>query len=542
MSPKFNKKRTVGERLKDRPDAARNYEGGLAFEADPRTELVLRFMTFLVSEPKFYTDGDQDTDEIAELIERVAAEDPEFPLKMAAYARNEMYLRSAPVFALVESAQYDHCKPYIEKWTPSIIQRADELTETIATFVNKHGEIGSRGKASLPNSLKKGLAKSFYNFDRYNFAKYDRDGEVKLKDILRLVHPRPRNEFESETFRMIRDRTLPVPMTWEVIISTKKNPETGEVYETKKEAWEAVLNRVGYMATLRNLRNFLKEKVDLEPVIEYLTNENAVKYSKQFPFRFYNAYKVLAGSTDPYGRTTRAVEADPFERQKLVNALQKAMELSVANLPKLGGRTFIASDNSGSMEASISIKSTVNRNEIANIMASIAHNLGDAAIASVFGDRFAIVTLDPSAGIVSNCQKLINTNVGHATNAFLALRYLNEKNIKVDRIFLFSDMQCYDTGSRSLMWPWIYSDGGRSLAEELRKYKQTVNPNVLLYSWDLAGYGTLQFPEDEPGVVLMTGWSDKALNFIYEYEKFDGSMVGAVEAYEPKLIPQLKEE
>jgi len=241
MSPKFNVKRTVGERLKDRPDATRNYEGGLAFEADPKTELALRFMTFLVSEPKFYTDGEQDTDEIAELIERVAAEDPEFPLKLAAYARNEMYLRSAPVFALVESAQYDHCKPYIEKWTPSIIQRADELTEAIAAFINKHGEIGSRGKASLPNSLKRGLARAFYNFDRYNFAKYDRDGEVKLKDVLRLVHPKPRSEFESETFRMIRDRTLPVPVTWEVILSTKRNPETGEVYETKKEAWEAVI-------------------------------------------------------------------------------------------------------------------------------------------------------------------------------------------------------------------------------------------------------------------------------------------------------------
>ena len=297
-----------------------------------------------------------------------------------------------------------------------------------------------------------------------------------------------------------------------------------------------------YMAILRNLRNILKEGVSerhIEMICQALTNENAVKYSKQFPFRFYSAYKVLTGSTDPYGRTTQAVEADPFEKQKLVNALQRAMELSVANLPKLGGRTFVTSDNSASMGMNISTKSTVNNNEIASIMASIAHHLGDTAIASVFGQGFAVVPLDPRAGIISNCQKLISTDVGHSTNAFLALQYLNKHSINVDRIFLFSDMQCYDTGSRQGLM-FRYSD--RSLAEELIKYKQTVNTNVLLYSWDLAGYGTLQFPEGEPGVVLMAGWSDKALKFIYEYEKFDGSMVGAVEAYEPKPVPPPKEE
>ncbi len=542
MSPKFNVKRTVGERLKDRPDATQNYEGGLAFKANPKTELALRCMTFLVNEPKFYTSGEKDTGEIADLIKQVAAEDPEFPLKLAAYVRDEMYLRSAPIFALVESAQYDHCKPFIEKWVPSIVRRADELTEVIAAFINKHGEIGSRGKASLPNSLKRGVAKAFYNFDRYQFAKYDRDGEVKLKDVLRLTHPKPRNEFESETFRMIRDRSLPVPVTWEVILSTRKNPETGETYETKKEAWEAVIPQMGYMAKLRNLRNFQKEGVDLTPALDHLTNPNAVKYSKQFPFRFFSAWKATTSytfgqpRTGPYGRGSR----DPFVQNEVSKALETAMELSVGNLPKLGGRTFITSDNSGSMTSSISGRSTVSCNEVANVMASIAHSLGDNAIASVFGTRFALVPLNPKDGILTNVRKLIDTYVDYSTNAWLALNYLNDNKIDVDRIFLFSDMQCYSTHGR-LMYFGGSNRGRQSLAEEFKTYKRTVNPNVILYSWDLTGYGTLQFPEDEPGVVLMAGWSDRALRFIYEYEKFDGSMVGAVEAYEPKFIPLPKE-
>jgi len=123
--------------------------------------------------------------------------DPEYIMKLASYARNEMYLRSAPMFMLVEGAQYDMVKPFIRKWVPHIIKRADELTEVIALFISKHGQIGSGGTASLPASLKKGIADSFHNFDAYQFAKYDRDGEVKLKDVLRLVHPKPKNDVQA---------------------------------------------------------------------------------------------------------------------------------------------------------------------------------------------------------------------------------------------------------------------------------------------------------------------------------------------------------
>lgn len=338
--PKFNKRASVGGMVEAHPDRVENYEGGIAFKTNPKMELTLRFLTYLVGEPKFYTpNADEEMETIRNLISIVSLEDPEYLMKLAAYARNAMYLRSAPIFILVESAQFDTVKPFIKNYTPTIIKRADELTETIAYFINKHGEIGSRGKASLPNSLKRGIAKSFYNFDAYQFAKYDRDGTVKLKDVLRLVHPKPRTEEEAELFRQIRDRSLPIPETWETIISN--NGST-------KESWKSVIPKMGYMAKLRNLRNFLKVGVDLTPIIRHLTNPKAVRNSKQFPFRFYSAHKTLENMTEK-----------PFERQPLMEAIERALELSVENLPKLGGRTYVTSDNSGSMESPLSKRSSI---------------------------------------------------------------------------------------------------------------------------------------------------------------------------------------
>ena len=121
--PKFNVKANTQRRLGINRDSTQNYEKGLAFKTDNKTELTLRFLTYIVGEPKFYTpDAELETVKVQELVRKVAAEDPEYLLRLAAYARNEMHLRSAPILMLIEVAQYDSVKPYIAEWTPRIIR------------------------------------------------------------------------------------------------------------------------------------------------------------------------------------------------------------------------------------------------------------------------------------------------------------------------------------------------------------------------------------------------------------------------------------
>ncbi len=517
--PKFNKKASIGGQVASHPDRVENYEGGIAFKTDPKTELTLRFLTYLVGEPKFYTpNASEEMDTIRGLIQTVAMSDPEYLMKLAAYARNEMYLRSAPTFMLVEAVQYDSVKPFVKTYTPTILKRADELTEVIAYFIARNGQIGSGGKASLPNALKKGIANSFHNFDAYQFAKYDRDGSVKLKDVLRLTHPKPRNEDEALLFKQIRDRTLPIPETWETVIS---------VNGSTKESWESVIPKMGYMAKLRNLRNLLKVGADIDPVIQHLTNPKAVHNSRQFPFRFLSAYKSLEGTE---------IKGDPFTRNKLQAAVLTALDLSVENLPRLPGRTFVTSDNSGSMESSLTKRSSVQYIDIANIMGALAHRISDEAISSVFAETFEVVGIHPGNTVMMNAglMKEAGERVGYSTNAFLALNYLLQNDISVDRILLFSDMQCYSTrGDNSF---GIFRGSGQSLVEQFEMYKRQINSKVRLYSFDLTGYGTVQFPQSDPNVVLLSGWSSKVLEFISKYEKFGTDMIQEIETYSPFLL------
>ncbi len=499
--------------LFSRSDRTVNYEGGVAFAMTPKMELYTRVATALVGEPKFYEPNAEGDRPMLQLIGAVSKEDPEFILKLAVHCRRDLHLRTVPVVLLVEACRYES-KRFVRRYAPHIVQRPDELTEAIAYWKRLFGDIGDQAqKGMLSNPLKRGLADAFENFDAYQLAKYDRDGEVKLKDVLKIVHPKPKTPERSEIYRLLRERELPVPETWETYIS---------VHGSTKENWQRILPKMGYMAKLRNLRNFLDKGVDLEPVLEHLTNRKAVRNSKQFPFRFFSAYRELENHPSP-------------ETPAVLEALETALEVSVENVPEFKGTTLLSADNSGSMQAPVSARSKVKRSEVADLLQAIANEICDKAITSVFAQSFKVVHTIKSAGILANTRRFLETNVGMATNAFLAIRYLNKERIHVDRILLFSDMQCYDTRDpgRYLGWPQ-----GASLAEELKKYKASVNPEVYLYSLDLAGYGTAQFPKDEARVCMIAGWSERLLNFIPLYESLG---TGGLEAIDKIRLEELDE-
>ena len=504
---KFNKKQT----LQNREDATTNFEDGIAFKPNPKNELYLRTAATLVSEPKFYETGKASDAGLVNAIDRVVeAGDPEFILKLAEYARNKLYLRSVPTFLLVEAANRKECKPFVHEYTPHILHRADELPEALALQLHKHGK-------PIPNSLKKGLGDTFRHFDEYQLAKYNRNKQVKLRDILRLVHPKPFSKEQGDMWKKVLTGNLDTPKTWETTLSSWK--EQG--FESKKDAWETVVNYwIGtaeskhlhnYMAVLRNLRNLVEEDIDPKlytKLLTEITRPSNVKSSKQLPFRFYNAYKALENNPSKKARDA-------------MKAVNKALTASTANLPKLKGTTFMSADNSGSMDHKLSVRSSTTYMDTANLMMAMANTFCDDAITSVFGSSFLVVNTT-SKDILAN-KKIFDSEgerVGWSTHGYKTIQYLNDNKLKVDRIILFTDEQMYGSNN------WFnFLEGKKhgswtdeSLVDELNRYK-AINPHVKTYIIDLAGYGTIQIPENDQNTVVIGGWSDKVLQFINIYEE-----------------------
>ena len=501
MNP--NKANTVINQLKHEPTAMVNQEGGLAYQPTDKKNLYLSVASWMVGEPTFY---DKNDEEVIQLIQRVATDDMLFVLKLAEYVRNELNLRTAPQVMLVECSliRDNPHRPLIKKYATKIIKRPDEMMTCVAYLKSRIGHIGDQSSiGSMPSSLKKGIAKVFGTFNEYSLQKYNNTRkEVKLLDVMRLVHPKPKSPEQSELFKKITTNSLKTPETWETIISKDGS---------NKESWIKASGIMGYMALLRNLRNFITNEVPLEKILSIITNPERIKKSKQFPFRFWSAYKEIA-------------QLENIDATEVLEALESAMTISVNNIPKLSGRTFITSDNSGSMESCISKRSSTTLQEIGNLFLSMSSRFCEKSITSLFGQDHKIVLTPKSDGIISTVNRLNYTSVGHSTNGYKAIKHLLDNNINVDRIMVFTDMIMYDdsfygTGKiREDSWR-VYST--ENFSRYMYEYRRKVNPNVQLYVFDLSGYGSLIMPEKDAKTMVIGGFSDKIFNLMKFHESDD---------------------
>lgn len=488
-----------------------NLAGGEAFSLENESKLFQMVSSRLYGEGTYYQSADLQDAQIIGLVQEVGKTNPKFVLQLAAYCRNVLNLRTISQVLLVEASLIKECQPYVRSFTPVIVRRADELKEVLAYLNSKIGHIGNGGRegqnknnsGSFPMALKKGLRDTFGNFNAYQLAKYNGgSGTTTLKDVLRLVHPKPKTEEQSKIYYDLLHDSLPIPETWETTIPNWKSLG----YESKKAAWEAIIPKMGYMALLRNLRNFLEEGVDVQPVIDKLIDPEQVKRSKQIPFRFLSAYAMI----------THANAKNLLDRGAVLEAIERAMELSIENVPEIKGDTFSSADNSGSMGSAISEKSTVARSAIANTLQSILYARSRRAIASVFGTEFHTIVLSKRA-IMQNIRTAQITNTGSSTNGYLTVQYLNRTGTKVDRIVIFTDEEVY----------------GGSLNEELRKYRRHVNPDVFVYIINVAGYGTSSVNPDNPRTCLINGWSDRFLQYIPIFESEREDVLAQIKTIEP---------
>ncbi len=480
-----------------------NYQDEKAFVLTPQLELYTAVATAALSD-QFYEKAEDKLNRLRDLISK---NDADFVAKLAIYAREQMHLRSVPLVLTVELAKQQKGNNIVGKLTNRVIQRADEITELLAFYALANERTAVKKLNKLSKQLQKGLAGAFNKFDEYQFAKYNRDAEVKLKDALFLVHPKAKDEAQQLLFDKIVKDALQVPYTWEVELSVlgQQKFDTIELKQAAVKAkWEELIfsNKLGYMAMLRNLRNILEAEVSkaaLEKVCEYIANEKAVANSKQLPFRFLSAYRELKELQN--GRTG-----------KVLDALETAVVLSAKNIAGYDEDTkvVIAADVSGSMQKPISAKSKVLHFDIGLMLAMLLQSRCDNVITGMFGDTWKTISV-PKKNILSNVLEFYKREgeVGYSTNGYLVIKDLLQRKKAVDKVMLFTDCQL-----------WNSNHNGENIANLWKQYKKLA-PAAKLYLFDLAGYGNMPLNVQRDDVYLIAGWSDKIFNVLKAIE--DGS-------------------
>jgi hypothetical protein len=454
--------------LKRKKKGAKTHEGADAFEPLTDEQRLRRsVLSCMLWEDEFYEDGETISARIGDVAARV---DPEVLAKLAIEARTKMNLRHAPLLLLTVLAKTGAKREkLVANTVAQVVQRADELSELVAIYWRN-------GKRPLSAQMKKGLARAFEKFDAYELAKYDRPGPVRLRDVLFLVHAKPKATEQAEAWKKLAEKELDSPDTWEVALSSGAD---------KRETFERLLrtSKLGYLALLRNLRNMTDAGVDQKLVERAILARRGAE--RVLPFRYIAAAKA-------------APQLEP--------AIDKAMLAGLAEAPKLPGRSLVVIDVSGSMYGGLmSRTSDMNRALAASALGAIAREICEEPIvyatAGDDGKRVHATKMVPARrgmalvdAIYGMCQPLGGGGI------FLnqVMRFLEPKHPKVDRIIVITDEQdCGLAGDSPLEAPAF---GRTNYMINVGSYRNGI------------GY-------DKDKWVHIDGFSEQVLRYIAHYEK-----------------------
>jgi len=472
-----------------------NYEGEPSYRLSPEWKLYTSAVTSSLSD-KFYERAETRVETLRKLI---AECDPVFVAQLAVYARRKMNMRSVPMVLAVELAKVHRGDSTVSKMVSGIVQRADEITELLAYYQMANMRKDTKKLNKLSKQLQAGLQDALNRFDEYQFAKYNRDAEVKLRDALFLVHPKAKDEAQQVLFNKIVNNELETPYTWETELSALG--QTKFASENEKEIafrtkWEELIDsrKIGYMALMRNLRNILEagvSKQHIESVYETLSNGDAVRRSKQLPFRFLAAYREISKNNSAYAG-------------RVLDALEQAVTVSAENISGFDEDTtvLIACDVSGSMQSPVSPNSKILSYDIGLMLAMLLKSRCKNAVTGMFGDSWKVINV-PTQGILSNVEAFYRREgeVGYSTNGYLVIEDLLKNKQQIDKVMMFTDCQLWNSRNESKITN-LWND-----------YKK-ISPNSKLYLFDLSGYGNTPLDITRDDVYLIAGWSDKVFDII----------------------------
>jgi 60 kDa SS-A/Ro ribonucleoprotein len=456
-----------------------NLAGGEAYKQTDKAEFVSILLTSFVQD-QYYRSATDTMNRIQELAAGIT--DKKFLAKAALYARTKFGMRSISHVAAREVARVSG-----EQWTKNffekIVHRPDDMLEIAAYYLKDNGGF------PLPNAMKKGFRNALTKLDAYRLAKYRGENkDVKMIDIVNLVHPK-----SSTALKDLVAGVLKNTQTWEAKLS-----EAGQEAETEEEkaelkgkAWKEMVleGKLGHFALLRNLRNIEDQAPEVLPqALEQLVEPDRIHKSLVLPFR----YQTAMGE----------VSKNPTKK-----ALNKALDIAVDNVPKLDGKTLVVLDKSGSMDGQPL--------EIGSLFAAVLAKSNDADM-MVFATDAAFVSYNPDDTVSTIAKALEDNDFSGGTDFNAIFRELNASGKVYDRIVILSDMQ-----------GWV---GYYAPTSTFDAYKKATGSTPKIYSFDLTGHGTLQFPRQD--VYEIAGFSEKVFDIIKLLEQDKNALVNEIESVE----------
>lgn len=527
---RFNKRPsglTVPSAITTSPVAS-GYTGnmGAGFERDTKSELFLLAVTNMVGQDTHYEGGMARDQRYTSLIHKVAEEDPAWLARFLPWLRNTANMRTASMIGALEFAKARQGMPalkdaptqtgLVRHAIASVLIRADEPGEALAYWITTHGR-------RIPKPVKRGIADAAARlYNERNTLKYDTESKAfRFGDVLELCHVAPEAFYQKELFKHLIDRRhgrgeLPenlaminenhivrdavaqgnthhllnsdllraAGMTWEDALSLAGNKVS------KKDLWEALLPTMGLMALVRNLRNFDQAGVSnqvAQLVMNKLASPEDVKASRMLPMRMLTAYNNAPSLRWAY-------------------PLELALDLSLANVPRLDRDNLILIDTSGSMRNRLSGRSELARWDAAALFGLALAKRAERATVVSYGSRASVFNASPSVSLLRSYEQFRQTHLmGGNTPTDQTLRTYFREGFK--RVIVITDEQADPYSQGFLPRQSVLGGTGEPVGAWLPD-------NVLFVTFNVAGYQMGHGPSGSGNRVTIGGLSDAAFQLL----------------------------
>ncbi len=486
-----------------------NEELAPAYALTPKQMLAQYAATGCLS-ATFYASAEEQLSKVLELCEEVEAG---FIARTAIYARERGLMKDMP--ALLCAALSVKDRALLAQVFPRVIDNARMLRNFVQ--IMRSGVVGRKSLGTLPKRL---VREWFEARSEEALFKQSVGQSPSLADIVKMVHPKPVSASREALYGYFIGRAHDAEALPESVrmFEAFKAGESLDVPDVPfqmltalplgTKEWTAIARRAPWQMTRMNLKTFARHGVFKEPglpklIAERLRNPQLVRRARVFPYQLMTAYTMA--------------QADSNVPQIICEALQDAMEIAIANVPKIEGKVYIFPDISGSMHSPATgyrqgATSAVRCIDVAALVAAAILRRNPQAEVIPFESAAIEMRLNPRDSVMTNAEKLSKLPCG-GTNCSAPLALLNKRQARGDLVIYVSDYESWVDAPN-------YGAYGGSRTETMKQWSvfRQRNPQARMVCLDMQPYGTTQAKE-RADILNIGGFSDQVFEVIAEFAR-----------------------
>jgi len=481
-----------------------NREGAPAYALGAEAKLAQLAATGTLND-SFYATAET---HLAEVLAVAKAVDPMFVARAAVYARKAGAMKDMPALL---AAYLTVAEPDL---AVRVFGRVIDNGRMLRTFVQimRSGQVGRTSLGTRPKRLVKQWLEHASMRDLMAAAT---GNDPSLADIVRMVHPSPRDETRRAFYGWLIGKPYDVaalPVEIAAFEEWKRDPSASlppvpfqwlTAFPLTAGQWGELAGTMGWQALRMNLNTLARNgafAVDgvTQAVAARLSDTEALRKARVLPYQLMVALES-AGDGVPL---------------KVQAALEDALEASVSNVPKVSGNVVVCPDVSGSMASPATgyrkgATSKVSCNQVAALVAAAMLRTNRQARVLPFEQRVVRVKLDPFARLAVNTAKLAAVG-GGGTSVSAPLAQLNAERAAIDLVVIVSDNES-----------WVDNIRGTSTAT-MREWDaiKRRNPQAKLVCVDIQPQGTTQ-ASGRPEILNVGGFSDAVFDTIARFASGD---------------------